>query len=131
MKNCTFWTVEKANVWTCDGDPAHFSPAAAQSGDSGGVDWLRDAGSSVRHGETLQTCPHELGRTLGDGFQNKSHSSIYSIYLSTILFDLKWRTDLIQNIDRRVTLLKITDVDQSAEQVLRIEILFSLDMHRK
>lgn len=80
--------------FTCDGDPPHFPPAAAQSGDGGGVDWLRDAGSSVWHGETLQTCPRRLGCTLRDGFQNKSLSSIYSIYRSTVHFNMKWRPSL-------------------------------------
>lgn len=120
-------------VWTYDSDsyPPYFSPAAAQSGDGGGVDWLRDAGSSLWHGETLQTCTHRLRDTIWDGFKNKLLSSIYKINVSTVHFTMKWRNDLIPDIDCHVTLLKITDVDQSAEQLPEIKTWFSLSMHRK
>lgn len=135
MRCCSFvffLNVEKMNVWTCDSDsyPPHFSPAAAQSGDGGGVDWLRDAGSSLWHGETLHTCSYRLGDTIWDEIQNKFFSNIHKINVSTVYLTTKWRTDLILNIDCRVTLFQITDVDQSAERLAGIKMWCSLSMHR-
>lgn len=52
-------------------------------------------------------------------------------YIQHPSFHRSFQHEMKTIIDRHVTLLKITDVHQSAEQLLRIEILYSFNMHRK
>lgn len=59
-------------------------------------------------------------------------SQIYTIFkLSPFVLPLYEKKDPILNIDWQITLLKITDVDQSAEQLLGIRTLCSHNLHKK